>query len=202
MNSLIIFAHPNPRSFNAALKDAALDELRERGGTVRVHDLYGSGFDPVLTTGELPGGSVPEDVKALQGDVAWAELLVLVHPTWWVGVPAILKGYFDRVLSYGFAFRMTESGPEGLLRGKAAVILQTAGSSAEIATMFKIPQTLAQSVGVGTLGYCGIRVAAHELFYSVPQVSAEERRSMLLRARGVITSAYGSCQRRATWQPS
>ena len=116
MRVLIIYCHPRPDSFSAALRDVAIDALTAAGHTVELCDLYAEGFDPVLSTRQR-GGYFDETANALglEDHVAAlrrAEALVLIYPTWWFGMPALLKGWFDRVWLPGVAFRL--GGPKVL----------------------------------------------------------------------------------------
>ncbi len=104
----MVFAHPLPDSFGAALRDAAATALREAGHDVRIRDLYAEGFDPVLSAeAHRAHLAAPDSKPEIAGEVEllrWAESLVFVYPTWWGGQPAILKGWFDRVLVLGVAY--------------------------------------------------------------------------------------------------
>lgn len=111
MNCLILWAHPDPDSFNAALHDTAVSTLRQEGHEVRDLDLYRMGFNPVLSPAEkrsyLPDtqaniDGLHEHVDALR----WAEALIVVYPTWMYGPPAMLKGWLDRVMLPGVAFKL------------------------------------------------------------------------------------------------
>lgn len=189
MKALVVLAHPNRESFNAAIKAAVLEELNDRGDDVRTHDLYAMRFNPVLNGDDfatLRRGEVESDIRPLQSDVRWADLLIFIYPTWWVNVPAILKGYFDRVLSHGFAFQTSAGGSRGLLHGKVAFLIQTMGSSPEVAEKYRMMEAIRSSVDVGTLGFCGIQVLRHEFFTSVPFVSDGERGEMLSRVRDMF----------------
>ena len=116
MRVLVVHAHPSPESFVSHLRDAALGELAAAGHEVRHRDLWAEGFDPVFTaderlthTGELAPklGRHPE-LASHVADLQWCEALVLVYPTWWSGQPAVLKGWFDRILMNGVAWRLPE----------------------------------------------------------------------------------------------
>jgi NAD(P)H dehydrogenase (quinone) len=101
MKALILYAHPNPKSFCAAMKETLVKELKEKGHEVRIRDLYEIGFNPVLHAddfNEFFQNRVPADIKEEQDHIAWADLLVFVYPTWWIGMPAILKGYIGRIV--------------------------------------------------------------------------------------------------------
>jgi NAD(P)H dehydrogenase (quinone) len=111
MHVLVIFAHPARRSFTGELADAFCAGLLEAGHTVEFADLYQEGFDPLLDPGQFQAETAmdalaerPADVRAEQARLARAQGLVFVYPFWWSDVPAILKGWFDRVWSYGYAY--------------------------------------------------------------------------------------------------
>jgi NAD(P)H dehydrogenase (quinone) len=133
MHVLMIFAHPRADSFSAALRDAARAALEGAGHTVTLRDLHAEGFDPVLgaeeraryhTEGANEAG-IEDHVAALRA----AQALVLVYPTWWYGMPAILKGWFDRVWSPGVAFRLGEGAIEPLLTNiRRIAVVTTYGS--------------------------------------------------------------------------
>ena len=118
MRLLVIFCHPVPDSFGAALRDRVVDSARAAGHDVRLKDLYAEGFDPVMSAAERIGyhdagtNEIPvaKELEALR----WAEGLIFVHPTWWYAQPAMLKGWLDRVLIPHVAFTMpTEDTPIG-----------------------------------------------------------------------------------------
>lgn len=154
MNVLIVFAHPDPRSLNGALRDVAVAELEALGHTVRVSDLTamrwkseldhadfpalapGARLRPALASGEaFAGGTLTDDVRAEQDKLLWADAVILQFPLWWYGMPAILKGWVDRVYAYGFAYGVGEHSDrhwgdrfgEGTLAGKRAMLIVTAG---------------------------------------------------------------------------
>jgi NAD(P)H dehydrogenase (quinone) len=114
MRVLVIYAHPLADSFAAALHRAILVRLRESGHEVDDCDLYAEDFNPVLAPAERASYNTPSpDLSGVAGHVARlqaADALVLCFPTWWYGMPAILKGYFDRVWAQGVAFRLPEGG--------------------------------------------------------------------------------------------
>ncbi len=112
MRILVVHAHPNPESFGAALFRRTVDGLRARGHEVDACDLYAEDFQPVLTREERVGyHAVPANREPVEGHVRrleQAEALVLVYPVWNFGLPAILKGYFDRVFLPGVSFKLVE----------------------------------------------------------------------------------------------
>jgi NAD(P)H dehydrogenase (quinone) len=102
MKTLVVHAHPNTESFNASLFRLAVDTLKKGGHEVETIDLYAEGFDPVMTLEERKAYLDCPDwlVARFQGHISKlkaAEHLVFVYPTWWNGMPAIMKGWLDRV---------------------------------------------------------------------------------------------------------
>src|ERR1700675_692858 len=114
MRVLVIYAHPLGDSFDAALHQAVLAALRRGGHEVDDCDLYAEGFDPVLSAAERRAYNTPNpDLGGVATHVARlraAEALAVCFPTWWSGMPAILKGWFDRVWAQGVAFHLPEGG--------------------------------------------------------------------------------------------
>lgn len=114
MKILVVYCHPVPESFTAAVRDEVLATLGRLGHETRLIDLYGEGFDPVMTADERRhyNDRAPSDpnlqphIEALR----WAEGLVFVYPTWWYGLPAMLKGWLDRVWIPHATFTMPEGG--------------------------------------------------------------------------------------------
>jgi putative NADPH-quinone reductase len=133
MNVLMVYAHPRAESLSAALRDAAKASLEAAGHRVELIDLYAEGFRAALSAEESAifrdrGGDL-EEVRAHAEALRRADALVLVHPTWWFGMPAILKGWFDRVWSHGVAFKVAPNGIEGMLTNiRRIAVVTTYGS--------------------------------------------------------------------------
>ncbi len=134
---LVVFAHPDPESFSSALCSAAVDGLRSAGHHVDVIDLYAEEFDPRLSHDERVAYETPTPMLSAQV-VRYADLvreaqgLVFVYPTWWWGLPAILKGWLDRVLVPGVSFVLdpvTNKVKPGLGNLREVVGISTYGSS-------------------------------------------------------------------------
>jgi NAD(P)H dehydrogenase (quinone) len=146
----IVYAHPEPTSFSAALRDRAVATVEAGGHEATVSDLFGEGFNPVagrhdFTTVADPGrfhyqteqehaarhGGFAPDIAREQARLAAADVLVLVFPVWWGGVPAILKGWMDRVLAYGFAYVDGRRFDTGVFKGRRALFGVTTGGTPE-----------------------------------------------------------------------
>jgi NAD(P)H dehydrogenase (quinone) len=154
MKVLLVFAHPEPRSLNGALRDVAVKELEAQSHEVRISDLYASRWKSEVDRADFPlltadarfapaaaskeafeANALTEDVKAEIEKLLWADVLILQFPLWWFSMPAILKGWVDRVFAYGFAYGVGEHNDkrwgdrygEGTLAGKRAMLIVTAG---------------------------------------------------------------------------
>ncbi|ESY67960.1 NAD(P)H-dependent oxidoreductase [Mesorhizobium sp. M0051] len=154
MKILLVFAHPESRSLNGALRDVAIRELEAQGHEVRVTDLYAQRWKSAVDRADFPilasdarlmpaaaskksfeTDALTEDVKAEIAKLRWADALILQFPLWWFAMPAILKGWVDRVFAYGFAYGVGEHSDkrwgdrygEGTLMGKRAMLIVTAG---------------------------------------------------------------------------
>jgi len=111
MRVLAVLAHPVPESFAAAVHARLVEALTAAGHEVRPLDLNATGFDPVMRADErraymTPGADHPPDVAEQLAHLRWAEALVLVYPTWWYSLPAMLKGWLDRVFVPGETFTL------------------------------------------------------------------------------------------------
>lgn len=150
MNIHIVYANPDPKSLSASLRDDAVQTLEGLGHTVTVSDLYAMNWKAVADYGDLgPGAegtymaasarafandSFAEDIKAEQARLLAADAVILQFPLWWFTVPAIMKGWIDRVLSLGFGFGENRRWPrygDGTLAGKRAMVIVTAGAAEE-----------------------------------------------------------------------
>ena len=185
MKALIVYAHPKEGSFCEAVRLAVEEELRRRGASCEVEDLYAQGFDPLLTAEEQAGalkGVFPENVRRAQARVAEADLLVFVHPLWWSSVPAILKGWIDRVLAYGFAYDFGD-GMRGLLKGKRVALFTSTGAPEEVLRQGGTLDALKVTLDEGVFGSCGMEVVLHRYLFGPCGASDEERRVMLETVR-------------------
>jgi NAD(P)H dehydrogenase (quinone) len=157
---LAVFAHPERTSFTGAVLDRFTGGAREAGHEVEELDLYRSGFDPLLRGddyAQFRDGEMPADVRAEQARVDRAEGLVLVFPVWWWSFPAVLKGWFDRVFSQGWAYDFTPGRSRGLLADRPTLLLGIGGSRASTYRRYGYDEAMRTQIDVGMLGYCGLR---------------------------------------------
>ena len=176
MRALVIYCHPSPTSFTAAIRDLVLAKLKAAGAEIRLRDLYAEGFQPVLTGPELAGYlSAPDNripVEAHCSDVEWCDTLIFVYPTWWYVLPAMLKGWLDRVLLPDMAFHMPKADGEtirpGLLHITGLGVFTTCGASWWLTRFVGAPGRRTLQRGLGALLKTGYRraFAAHYLMDS------------------------------------
>ncbi|MFC4306972.1 NAD(P)H-dependent oxidoreductase [Cohnella boryungensis] len=193
MNHLIVYAHPSSESFNHAVLDTTVSTLKEKGHQVTVRDLYTLGFQPVLKpedTAALRAGQTPSDIKIEQEHIAQADAITFIYPIWWTGMPAILKGYIDRVFSYGFAYAYGETGIDKLLSGKKGLIINTHGTPKEIYDQIGMTEGLKVTSDIGILEFTGIEPVDHLLFGSVPSVGEEALKANLKQVQDKVASLF------------
>ena len=182
MKYLIVYAHPKPKSFNHAILETISEELKKKKKEFKVRDLYKIGFNPLLSTkdlSEIQNGAVPQDIKREQNYISKADTIIFVFPIWWSAMPAMLKGYIDRVFSFGFAYDETEDGITGLLKGKKVMIVNTTGASKEDYERMGGFKMMNMSMDMAIFQFIGMEVIGHKYFSSVPYVSQQDRKKML-----------------------
>ncbi len=179
MRALLIRCHPSPESFTAAIATLVERRLREGGAAVRMLDLYAEDFDPVMTREGWEGyyddrarAPVARHVEALR----WADALVFVYPTWWYGLPAMLKGWLERALLPDVAFVLL---PDGAIRPALTQIRQlsvftTCGASAWLTWAVGAPgrRTILRGLRPLCAPSCRTYFAAH---YRMDSSTAESR---------------------------
>jgi len=176
MKNLIVYAHPNSGSLNHFFKQTVLESLQESGEEIAVRDLNEINFNPILSLADMNGqrmGKVADDVKTEQDFITWADRIVLIYPIWWTGMPAIMKGYIDRVFSYGFAYRYDQGVQKGLLRGKKTIIINSHGKSNAEYQAMGMDKALALTSDTGIFTYSGLEIEQHFYFDKADRASKE-----------------------------
>jgi NAD(P)H dehydrogenase (quinone) len=201
MKALIVYANPEPTSFSAALKDEACRTLAAHGHAVTVSDLYAENFNPVAGRHDFTTVADPdrfhyqqEQLKASQEGgfsaelareqqrVAQAELFVFVYPLWWGGMPAILKGWFDRVMAYGFAYADGKRFDSGFFKGRCGIVALTTGGTPERFSkdgVYGPIESLLNPHRRTMLEYLGLKVEPSFVAYASPRVSQKAREKYL-----------------------
>lgn len=198
MKALIVYCHPRPDSFTHAIKTRILDRLDLIGAEVQVLDLYARGFDPALSAQGhmfyedqvLNRSGIEDDSAALE----WCDTLIFVYPTWWYGLPAVLKGWLDRVLVPGLAFHMpaVEGGniTPGLQHIKRMGVFTTCGASWLLTRFIGAPgrRTLLRGVRLLCAKGCKTAFAAQYLMdSSTPKNRARHLRRVDRRLDYLLT---------------
>jgi NAD(P)H dehydrogenase (quinone) len=187
MKVLVLYAHPYNKSFNHAILEEVEAGLKESGHDYEIVDLYAINFDPVLSANDfilMQQGKVADDVAEQQKKVSWAEAIICIHPIWWENHPAILKGYFDRVFSVGYAYVVDETGAtKGLLKTQKALLITTAGGDEDEAWCDGVDICKRIFEDQRTFTFCGIPDFKHEVFYNVIMCDDATRKEYLKKAR-------------------
>ncbi|MGG4212656.1 NAD(P)H-dependent oxidoreductase [Paenibacillus sp. FSL L8-0638] len=179
MNINILYGHPYPKSFNKAILEQVIAHLNVRGANVKVKDLIQMSFNPTVGLKDLEAkvtNVLPEEIVKEQEDLLWADALIIISPVWWGGFPAVIKGYIDRVFATGLI--RSSDGVYGL-EGKRAYSIFTTGSSEDYIRISRQKDML-YAANDNLFGFAKFSDAEIKLLYSVPRVTLEERKAMLL----------------------
>lgn len=194
---LIVYAHPEPKSFCGAIKDTCVSSLRAQGREVKVSDLYAMKFFGALDKTdftELSGAPifnpenehkialerstfVPEIVKEHE-KTKWADLILFVYPLYWMQFPGVLKNWVDRVFTYGFAH-----GPNGQLAGKKGMMIYTTGAPRE---HLKSREPCSWRLFNDVFEFCGMKPLEPYVGYAVSSVDAGTRSKYLADVRKIM----------------
>lgn len=220
MNVFLIHAHPEPKSLNGSLKELAVGTLGDLGHSVRVSDLYAMRWKAVADAGDFPERARPDrlfygyeskqafaegtqaaDVAAEQEKLLWADAVILQFPLWWYSMPAILKGWVERVYAYGFAYGVGEHGGErwgdrfgeGTLLGRRALVSVTAGGREPHYSRRGVNGALEDvlwPIQHGTLFYPGMAVLEPFVVYQADRLTPEEWNSVAERYRARLRGLF------------
>ena len=197
MNVFIVHAHPEPKSFTSSMKDAAVTHYTAAGHTVVVSDLYAMKFNPVASAADFgtqgnpeymnyaleqranaDAGTLAPDIEAEIAKLLVADLIILSFPLYWFSVPAILKGWIDRVLVSGRIYGGRRIYDAGKLKGKCATLALTCGGRDYMLAADGIHgdiNNILKHVLQGTLGYVGLTVLPPFVGYHIPYLKPEQR---------------------------
>ncbi len=220
MNVLIVHAHSEPKSLNGALKDYAAETLAGLGHAVRVSDLYAMRWKAVADAADFlspeepgrlayaresrhayQGGTQAPDVVAEQDKLLWADAVILQFPLWWFSMPAILKGWFERVYAYGFAYGVGPHGGErwgdrygeGTLLGRRALVSTTVGGREPHYSPRGVNGALDDvlfPIQHGTLFYPGMAVLEPFVVYQADRLTSEDWPAIAARYRARLEGLF------------
>jgi len=201
MKILIVYAHHEPKSFNAALLQRSIDTLTRQGHEVEVSDLYAMNFNPIAGAADFKQRRFPDalqydreqkfshehetfadDIQAELNKLIWCDFLILQFPLWWYSVPAIMKGWIDRVFVNGVVYGKGRRMDTGGLKGRRAMLTITTGCYPEMVA----PDGLLGDLEVnlwhlnsGTLAYAGFQVLPPFTAWSIHYTTHEQRTGYL-----------------------
>ena len=191
----VILGHPCQGSFNHAIAETVVQALQDCGHTVRYHDLYDEGFDPLLPCEEIPRGALLDPVIERHCDeISEADGIVIVHPNWWGQPPAILKGWIDRILRVGVAYEFEEgdSGegvPIGLLNAGTALVFNTANTPEERELqVFGDPLEALWKDCIFDL--CGVKRFYRKMYQVIVTSTLEQREAWLEDVREIVQQHF------------
>jgi len=202
MKVLIVHAHPEPKSFTAALRDQAVATLEAQGHEVQVSDLYAMNWNPVASADDFSSRENPEylvyaleqrlgvksqslapDIQQQLDKLLWADLLILNFPIFWFSAPAMLKGWIDRVLVSGICYGGKRFYDQGGLSGKKALVTVTLGGREHMfgdGAIHGPLEDMLRPILRGTLAYVGFDVLQPFVAWHVPYISDEARQEFLM----------------------
>lgn len=195
LNVLVVYAHHEPTSFTSAMKNVVYEALNAKGHKVAISDLYGQGFTPVAQKWDFATSSgrhfnymleqrhaanlqmsFSPDIVGELDKLKAADFIIFVTPLWWMSVPAILKGWFDRILAMGVAWDGGKFYENGLMRGKQAMMVVAAGHPAEYyqpSGLHRATVTqMLHPINYGTLAFCGFNV--HEPYVATNVLGSDQ----------------------------
>ena len=179
VNILLVYGHPKtPTSFNFSLKEKLVSLLKSKGYNVLVRDLYEVSFNPLLSSEDLAklhNNEIPDDIKQEQEFIKNADVIIFIYPIWWAGSPAIIKGYIDRVFSYGFAYMYRGNKVVGLLTDKRAIVINSNGSPYELYENEGFYSAMRKVVDDGIFRFCGFNKIKHIFFGGIMNKTQEEK---------------------------
>lgn len=200
MKFLCVLAHPEPASFTASLARHGMQSLREEGHIVDVADLYAMGFDPVSDRRNFVMAANPDrfdqqaeeklasvcrgyssDLEQEMDRLEACDVLVLQFPIWWLGMPAIMKGWIDRVFAIGRTYGGGRWFDRGMMRGKKAMLAVTIGGTEEAYSrdgIYGSALDVLRPINHGILAFCGFDVVEPFIAFAPARKTEAERQEI------------------------
>lgn len=201
MKVFVVYWHPEPRSFNAAMFRSACEMLAEAGHEVRTSDLHDMHFDPVSSRNNFTSIKDPDylklqleemhatgikgfsaEIEAEMEKLEWCELMIWQFPLWWFGLPAVLKGWVDRVFAMGRVYGGDRIYETGVFRGKRALLSMTTGGPEEAYRKGAFNGDIAailRPIHRGMLQFVGFDILAPQIVYGPIRLTDEQRKQHL-----------------------
>jgi NAD(P)H dehydrogenase (quinone) len=211
MNILIVYAHPEPQSLNGAMYRTAIEHLTKLGHQVKTTDLYAMQFDPVSSSKNFTTVTNPdyfkqqpeelyanendgfnEEITAEQEKVEWCDLMILQFPLWWFALPAILKGWVDRVFAMGRFYNNGRIYENGIFKGKRAMLSLTTGGSEKNYNedLYGEMESILKPIHRGIFEFTGWSVLRPQVVYAVERRSVEDLAGELERWKNRLSGVF------------
>ena len=195
MKISVILAHPDMESFNHAIANVVIDQLKQSGHQVFFHDLYADKFDPILPKEEFPKDvPLPPEIEKHCMEISEAEGIIIIHPNWWGQPPAILKGWVDRVIRPEVAYEFIEEDkgegvPNGLLKADRALVFNTSNTETERENrVFGDPlETIWKNC---IFGLCGVKKFYRRTFNIIVTSTESQRKKWLNEVRQTVAKFF------------
>lgn len=178
--ALIVTAHPIETSLSHTLAQRIAGKLQEQGTQVEIADLHAEGFSPAMIRADLDlyhgdASALPDDVLREQQRVERADMLIFVFPFYWWSVPALLKGWFDRVMTVNWAYKVGEEGRiVGNLRDVPVRLVATAGSDIAGFDKHGYSAAIQSQIVEGVFGFCGLKNVTLDILYEADSASPQQ----------------------------
>lgn len=177
---LVILGHPSAKSFNKTIFKRYIDSSLALGNQVRSLELGKLDFDVISRNPQDHGDKLESDLIKAQKDILWSEHLVFIYPIWWGNVPALLKGFIDRVFISGFSHRyLSNGGYEKLLGGRSAHLIVTMDAPSIFESIFLHGAATNRVMKQATLEFCGIKPVKITRIGQLRKKNKEEREKIL-----------------------
>jgi len=195
MKISILLAHPNTNSFNHAIAEAVIGQLKHKGHEIFFHDLYAEKFDPILPKEEFPkDATLPPEIEKHCREISEAEGIIIIHPNWWGQPPAMLKGWIDRVIRPGVAYEFIEEDkgegvPNGLLKADRALVFNTSNTERDRENrVFGDPlETLWKNC---IFDLCGVKKFKRRTFNIIVTSTENQRKEWLKEVGQTVTKFF------------
>lgn len=200
MKILIVLAHPEEKSFNAAMFRKAVETLNNAGHEVKTSDLYRMKFNPVSDRRNFKSvkdatsfkqqseelfacesNSFADDIRIEQEKVIWCDVMIWQFPLWWFSIPAILKGWVDKVFAMGKFYDNGKIFDNGFFKGKKAMLSLTTGGPEKnyVSEQYGTIEEILLPIQRGVLQFVGFSLLKSEIHYSIKRISNEDRQHIL-----------------------
>lgn len=188
---LVILGHPSVKSFNKAIFDCYIKSSLAAGNQVRGLELGKLNFDVVSRNPRARDKKLEPDLQKAQKDILWSEHLVFIYPIWWGNLPALLKGFIDRVFISGFSHRyLSNGGYEKLLGGRSAHLIVTMDAPSFFESIYLHGAATNRVMKQATLEFCGIKPVKITRIGQLRKKDQDEREKILQKIAGLADQVF------------